>query len=214
MAITTEQIKELRDATGISVMQCKKALEEAGGDMEKALAILKEKSAEIAAKKSDREATAGFVAKAEKPGAGILLALRCETDFVAKNSDFVTLAQTLAQMALEKGKDVAEQAAPELLSGAVQKLGENVKLGEIASVEAPIVGSYVHDGHTGIMVGLSAGTEALARDIAMHIAAMNPEDTAALLAQPFVKNGEMTIEALLTSSQATVVKFIRVTTAQ
>ena len=102
--ITTEQVKELRDATGVSVMQCKKALEEAGGDMEKALLILKKKSTEIAAKKSDREAAAGTVAYAGKTGTGVLLALRCETDFVAKNSDFTTIAQTLAQTALEGGK--------------------------------------------------------------------------------------------------------------
>ncbi len=173
--ITTEQVKELRDATGVSVMQCKKALEEADGDKEKALLILKKKSTEIAAKKSDREATAGAVAKAQKDGMGLLLVLRCETDFVAKNSDFTTLADTLATMALEKGKEEAEKAAPDLIGSAIQKLGENIQLGEIATVSAPIVGSYVHDGRVGVLVGLSGGTEALAKDIAMHIAAMNPE---------------------------------------
>ena len=83
--ITTEQVKELRDKTGVSVMQCKKALEEAEGDMEKALLILKKKSTEIAAKKSDREATAGTIAKATAAGKGVLLVLNCETDFVARN---------------------------------------------------------------------------------------------------------------------------------
>lgn len=175
MTITTEQVKELRDETGVSVMQCKKALEEAGGDKEKALLILKKKSTEIAAKKSDREAAAGAVAKAQKDGKGVLLALRCETDFVAKNSDFTTLALSLAQMALEQGKEAAEKAAPELIGSAIQKLGENVQLGEIAIVDAPIIGTYVHDGRVGALVGLSGGTEALAKDIAMHIAAMNPE---------------------------------------
>ncbi len=173
--ITTEQVKELRDATGVSVMQCKKALEEAGGDMEKALLILKKKSTEIAAKKSDREAAAGTVAYAGKTGTGVLLALRCETDFVAKNSDFTTIAQTLAQTALEGGKEAAETAAPELVSGAVQKLGENVQLGEVAVVSAPTVGAYVHDGRVGVLVGLEGGTDELAKDVAMHIAAMNPE---------------------------------------
>jgi len=173
--ITTEQVKELRDATGVSVMQCKKALEEANGDMEKALLILKKKSTEIAAKKSDREATAGAVAFAGKPGTGVLLALRCETDFVAKNSDFTTIAQTLADKALEGGKEAAEAAAPELTSGAVQKLGENIQLGEVSVISAPIVGSYVHDGRVGVLVGLEGGSDELAKDIAMHIAAMNPE---------------------------------------
>lgn len=173
--ITTEQVKELRDKTGVSVMQCKKALEEAGGDMEKALLILKKKSTEIAAKKSDREATAGFVAKAEKPGTGLLLALRCETDFVAKNSDFTELAQKLATLAIDGGKEAAELAAPDLIGTAIQKLGENIQLGEVAAIEAPVVGSYVHDGRMGVVVGLSAGSEELAKDVAMHIAAMNPE---------------------------------------
>ena len=175
MQITTEQIKELRDKTSVSVMQCKKALEEAEGDMEKALLILKKKSTELAAKKSDREATAGFVAQASASGKGAILALRCETDFVAQNADFIAVANTLANIAVEKGKDAAVEASAELTSGAVQKLGENVQLGTVAVVTAPVIGMYVHDGRIGTVVGLSAGTEALARDIAMHISAMNPE---------------------------------------
>ncbi len=256
--ITTEQVKELRDKTGVSVMQCKKALEEAEGDMEKALLILKKKSTEIAAKKSDREATAGTIAKATKEGMGLLLALRCETDFVAKNDDFTKLADSLAAMALEKGAAAATAAAPDLIGSAVQKLGENVQLGEIAVVEAPVIGVYVHDGRVGTIVGLTGGTEAVAKDIAMHIAAMNPEyktrvdipedakakvkamyeeevaqsdkpaeikekmlngklDTffkeRTLLDQPFIKNPDMTIEALLKQNGATLVNFVRVATA-
>lgn len=175
MQITTEQVKELREATGVSVMQCKKALEEAGGDMEKALLILKKKSTEIAAKKSDREATVGYIAKAEKEGTGLLLTLRCETDFVAKNADFTTLADKLAMVALDGGKEAAEASAPELISSAIQKLGENIQLGDITSLSAPVIGIYVHDGRMGTIVGLSGGTAELAKDIAMHIAAMNPE---------------------------------------
>ncbi len=175
--ITTEQVKELRDQTGVSVMQCKKALEESGGDMEKALLILKKKSTEIAAKKSDREATAGYIAKAGTGDKALLLALKCETDFVAKNADFTSLAQNLADMALAQGKEVAQTAGAELISGAIQKLGENIQLGEIVAIEAPVVGSYVHDGRVGVIVGLSGGSEALAKDIAMHIAAMSPEYT-------------------------------------
>lgn len=258
MHITTEQVKELRDATGVSVMQCKKALEEAEGDMEKALLILKKKSTEIAAKRSDREATAGYIAKIEKPGMGMLLTLRCETDFVAKNSDFITIATTLAATALAEGKEAAEAQAPELLSQGVQKLGENIQLGEIVTIEAPIVGGYVHDGRIGTLVGISGGDEALAKDIAMHISAMNPEyktradvpaDAAdkvralfeeevnssdkpadikekmlagkieaffkerTLLDQPFIKNPEHSIAALLKQHNAELVSFVRVATA-
>ncbi len=175
MAITTEQVKELRDKTGVSVMQCKKALEEAGGDMEKALLILKKKSTELAAKKSDREATAGIIAKAEKDGAALLLTLRCETDFVAKNADFGAIATELANIALEKGRDAAVAASPDLISAGVQKLGENIQLGDIVGIEAPVVGVYVHDGRVGTIVGLKGGTQEVAKDIAMHVAAMNPE---------------------------------------
>lgn len=173
--ITTEQVKELRDQTGVSVMQCKKALEEADGDMEKALLILKKKSTEIAAKKSDREATAGYIAKAENSNKALLLTLKCETDFVAKNSDFINLAQDLAKMALEKGKDEMQSASSELISAGIQKLGENIQIGEVVEIEAPVVGTYVHDGRVGVIVGLNNGDNAIAKDIAMHIAAMNPE---------------------------------------
>ena len=98
MAITTEQIKELRDATGVSVMQCKKALEEAGGDMAKALLLLKKKSADIAAKKGDRELGSGTVATyIHANGAvGAMVLLSCETDFVAKNEEFKILAYEIA----------------------------------------------------------------------------------------------------------------------
>ena len=173
--ITTEQVKELRDKTGVSVMQCKKALEEAEGDVEKAVLILKKKSTEIAAKKSDREATAGTIAKGEKPGKAILLVLRCETDFVAKNADFIAIATTLAEKALNEGEEAAKAAAADLISTGVQKLGENVQLGEIVTVEAPVVGVYVHDGRVATIVGLTGGTAEVAKDIAMHVAAMNPE---------------------------------------
>jgi elongation factor Ts len=173
--ITTEQVKELRDKTGVSVMQCKKALEEAEGDMEKALLILKKKSTEIAAKKSDREATAGTIAKGERDGKAMLVVLRCETDFVAKNADFVAIATAIADKAISEGEEAAKAIATELVSMGVQKLGENVQLGEIVTVEAPVVGVYIHDGRVGTIVGLSGGTPEVARDVAMHVAAMNPE---------------------------------------
>lgn len=98
MAITTEQIKQLRDKTGISVMQCKKALEEAGGDESKALVILQKKSSEIALKKSDRTLGAGAVNVYIHPDrtVGSMVLLSCETDFVAKNAEFVSLAYDIA----------------------------------------------------------------------------------------------------------------------
>jgi elongation factor Ts len=173
--ITTEQVKELRDKTGISVMQCKKALEEAEGDMEKALLILKKKSTEVAAKKSDREATAGTIASKVAGAKGVLVVLRCETDFVAQNADFVLIANQLAEKALAEGEEAAKTLAPDLIGTGIQKIGENIQLGDIVTVEAPVIGAYVHDGHVASIVGLTGGNEAVAKDIAMHITAMNPE---------------------------------------
>lgn len=176
--ITTEQIKELRDATGVSVMQCKKALEEAEGNMEKALMILKKKSSEIAAKKSDREASQGMVAVASEPGKTVMLVLNCETDFVAKNEDFTALAKNLAQEALTSGVEAMKSNSAQKISEVIQKVGENIILGEVKEITgASAISSYVHNDKIGAVVALNGGDEALAKDLAMHVAAMNPEYT-------------------------------------
>jgi elongation factor Ts len=175
MAITTDQVKALRDQTGVSVMQCRKALEEAGGDMEKALMILKKKSSEIAAKKSDRDAADGRIAVAKNDSKAVLVELNCETDFVAQNSDFVTLAEALAQKALAEGKEAAEAAAPDMINPVIQKIGENIKLGRILEVSGGTIGSYVHNGKTAVVVSLTGGNAETAKDVAMHVAAMHPE---------------------------------------
>jgi elongation factor Ts len=173
--ITTEQIKELRDATGVSVMQCKKALEESAGDMEKALMILKKKSSEIAAKKSDREASEGFIVVKKGADKAVILELNCETDFVAKNSDFMDLANALADKALTLGVESMSAESEGMISPVIQKIGENIKLGRVESVSGSVLGSYIHDGKSGVLVSLEGGDEVLAKDIAMHIAAMKPE---------------------------------------
>lgn len=175
MAITTEQIKELRDETGVSVMQCKRALEEAGGDKEMALMILKKKSSEVALKKSDREALDGVIVSKVANGKGIMLTLHCETDFVAKNSDFTTLANTLADKALTDGIEKMKNEAMDTINPVIQKIGENIQLGEISEVSGDIIGSYIHDGKTGTMVALTGGNADIAKDIAMHTVAMKPE---------------------------------------
>src|SRR3989344_2806108 len=103
--ITTEQIKELRDSTGISVMQCKRALEEAEGDMKKALAILKKTSSDIALKKADRLAADGAVTVKDNGNKAVLVSLHCETDFVSRNEDFTGLLSALADKALAEGAE-------------------------------------------------------------------------------------------------------------
>lgn len=173
--ITTELIKELRDSTGISVMQCKRALEEAEGDMEKALAILKKTSSDIALKKADREANDGAVIVKSNNEKTILLALHCETDFVSKNEDFQKLLNTLADKALTEGAENAKNSAKDLIDPIVQKTGENIQIGDIYEITGESVGNYVHNGKSAVVVSLTGGDADLAKDIAMHIAAMKPE---------------------------------------
>ncbi len=175
MAISIEQVKELRDQTGVSIMQCRKALEEAQGDMEKAAMILKKKSSEAAAKKSDREVSEGTIVVARNGNKAVAVELLCETDFVAKNEDFVNLANALAQKAATEGVAAMEATAPDMISLVVQKVGENVKLGKSFEISGDVIGSYVHDGKSGALVSLKGGSEELAKDLAMQITAMNPE---------------------------------------
>lgn len=172
--MSIELIKQMRDATGLSVMQCKKALEETGGDMEKALMLLKKKSSDAATKKADRETGSGRVAVATNGGKTCVLTLYCETDFVAKNDDFIALADSLASYALSNGKEALETNSAELINPVIQKIGENMKLGSIDIIEGDVVGTYIHNGVIAVAVNLQGGTPELAKDIAMHISAMKP----------------------------------------
>jgi elongation factor Ts len=172
--ITAEQVKELRDSTGVSVMQCKNALEEANGDVEKALIILKKKSSSIAMKKADRNAKDGIIVIKENSDKTLLLMLHTETDFVSKNADFVNLANKLADMAIKDGIEDMKSKSLDIINEIVQKVGEKIELGKVEELVGAIIGSYVHNNKSAVAVSLSAGTKELARDIAMHIAAMKP----------------------------------------
>lgn len=169
-----DQVKALRDESGVSVMQCRKALEEADGDMEKARVILSKKSSEAAAKKADRETADGTVVVTETADGLIMFTLLCETDFVAKNEDFVKLANDLAEVVKANGKEALETKAEEMIAPVIQKVGENIRIGKIETVSGDAVGSYVHSGKMGAIVALTGGDKDLAKDIAMHIAAMKP----------------------------------------
>lgn len=175
MQITTELVKELRDQTGVSVMQCRKALEEAEGDMEKALAILKKSSSDVASKKKDRLANDGSLKIVSDGEKTIMLALHCETDFVSKNEDFVNLLNTLAEKALKEGAEAVKNNSKELIDLVIQKTGENIQLGEIYEIVGSNVGYYVHNGKSAVIVSLEGADQSLAKDIAMHTAAMKPE---------------------------------------
>lgn len=172
--ISTEQIKELRDMTGISVMQCKKALEEAGGDKEKALAILRKKSGDIAAKKSERELGAGVVESYvhTTKTIGALVELSCETDFVARNEEFVTLARDIAMHITATSPEYVDetQISEEAREKAIELFKKEVEeSGKPADIKAKM------------MEG--------------KLAAYFGERT--LLAQPFVKNPDLTIKQLI-----------------
>lgn len=172
--VTTEQLKQLREETGVSVMQCKKALEEAGGDMEKARIILKKKSGDAAAKKADRELGAGAIVTLEANGKVVMLSLLCETDFVAKNEDFINAANEIAGMASTSGADGLEDASKDMVAALIQKVGENVKLGDVIVTEATNTGFYNHNGQYAAVVSLKETNADLAKDIAMHATAMRP----------------------------------------
>lgn len=174
MAITAAQVNELRKRTGISMMACKKALEEAGGDEEKAIEILRKKGAAKAAEKSDRETSEGIIVTKVDGDKAVIVKLSCETDFVAKNEEFVAIANKAAETALAQGVDAAKTEADPAIKELFTKLGENMSI-EIDVVEGEGVGEYVHtNGKVGAIVKLSSADAEKSRDIAMHITAMNP----------------------------------------
>jgi len=172
--ITAEQVKNLRDQTGVSVMQCRNALIEAEGDLEKALIILKGKSSGIAVKKADRDAKNGIVLVREKDNKGIIVTLHSETDFLVKNEDFINLANKLADIAINDGLSVLNEKSPDMINEIIQKTGEKIILGNISEINGNVLGSYVHNNKSAVIVALSESDKDVAKDVAMHIAAMKP----------------------------------------
>ncbi len=184
MAITANMVKELRERTGLGMMECKKALVDSNGDIELAIENLRKASGLKAAKKAGRTAAEGVVmARVAADGSfGQLLEVNSETDFVARDDNFLGFATAVLEKAYStKQADVAAvmsgdlEAAREAL---VQKIGENISVRRIAAVApaAGVVGSYVHSNNRiAVLVELKGGSVELARDIAMHVAAVNPQ---------------------------------------
>ncbi|MDO9317653.1 MAG: translation elongation factor Ts [Gammaproteobacteria bacterium] len=182
--ITAGMVKELRERTGLGMMDCKKALVEADGDMEKAIDDLRKASGMKAAKKAGRIAAEGIVmTKVAADGKyGITLEVNSETDFVARDSNFLNFANTILEQAFKtKQTDVAALMAGDLENARealVQKIGENINVRRIQLVEAAsngVVDAYVHSNNRiAVMVALTGGNDVLAKDIAMHVAAVNP----------------------------------------
>lgn len=182
-------VKRLREQTGAGFMDCKKALEAGEGDLEKALTWLKEKGIAKAASKSDRKTSEGIIAPAiaNDQSRGVLVAINCETDFVAKNQDFLAFADALSQLALaEKITDLDALMQAEMPDGQtveaarsalVAKVGENCQISRVEALEVVpggMVAHYQHGARIGVLVALSQPNESLGRDLAMHVAASRP----------------------------------------
>lgn len=178
-AISASMVKELRERTGLGMMECKKALVEADGNLELAIENLRKSSGMKAAKKAGRVAADGVVRVAVNGSQGTLLEVNSETDFVARDDNFSAFAdKVIAKASLAASTDVGTLMEGELedaRSALVQKIGENITVRRIEKISASVVGVYVHSNEKiGVMIGLDGGSKELAKDIAMHVAASNP----------------------------------------
>ncbi|WP_339075092.1 translation elongation factor Ts [Teredinibacter turnerae] len=264
MAVSASLVKELRERTGLGMMECKKALAETDGDIDAAIENLRKASGLKAAKKADRTAAEGVVASkvADDGSYGVLVEVNSETDFVARDAGFLAFVDSVVEKAFSaKAADVAavnDEAMESTRQALVQKIGENIGIRRVSLIEADggLVGAYVHSNNRiAVMVQLAnGGSVELAKDVAMHIAAVNPqvvnpEDMPeevvnkekdiikaqpdmegkpeqivekmmtgrinkflkenSLVEQPFVKDPEITVGALVKKEGASVVSFSR-----
>ncbi len=184
MNITADTVKQLRERTGAGMMECKKALVETKGDLDAAAELMRKSGLAKADKKAARVAAEGTVAAERDGNSAVLVEVNCETDFVARSAEFQAFARELAKSALAKSPDTLEA----LLSSAneagsfedqrralIAKIGENISVRRFVKVTAPgALGTYIHGSRIGSLVALEGGDEALARDLAMHVAAVNP----------------------------------------
>ena len=188
MAITASMVKELRETTGAGMMDAKKALTETDGDFEASIDWLRTKGLAKAAKKSSRVAAEGLVAVAVKDGKGVAVEVNSETDFVAKNSDFQEMVGSIANAAL--GVSNTAELSNELIAGKsvsvtitdnIAKIGENMTLRRMETIQAEKVVTYVHNsatqnmGQIGVLVAINGEDSEFARQVAMHVAAANPQ---------------------------------------
>jgi elongation factor Ts len=185
--ITAADVNKLRQITGAGMMDCKKALVEAGGDFEKAIEVLRKKGQKVAANRADRESTEGAaIAKVNADNTvGVAIVLACETDFVGKNESFVSLANEFADLAFNYDTkeafleaDFNGMSVAEKLIEQTGVIGEKIEINAFEKIEAPYVGFYIHAGNKiATLVGLSAnikGSDVVAKDVSMQVAAMNP----------------------------------------
>ncbi len=187
MAVTALMVKELRERTGAGMMECKKALVETGGDMDAAIRFLRESGLAQADKKAARIAAEGKIVLAisDDGKQAVMVEVNCETDFVAKDENFNAFAGAVARNALQmEATDLASLMKSELDGTSIElarqalvaKIGENIQVRRIEHIATDhTLGSYIHGGRIGVTVNLEGGDAELARDLAMHVAALNPE---------------------------------------
>ena len=186
--IKAAEVSKLRKITGAGMMDCKKALQESDGDFDKAIEIIRKKGQSVANKRADREATEGVVlAKVNKTGnKGAIIALNCETDFVAKNANYVNFAQSILDLALSeepssldelKGLKLGDSTVQESITEQIGIIGEKLDLAYYDKIDAPSVTAYIHPGNKlASLVGLNLDNidPQIGKDVAMQVAAMNP----------------------------------------
>jgi elongation factor Ts len=187
--ITAQDVNKLRSITGAGMMDCKKALTECDGDFEKAIDYLRKKGQKVAANRSDREAKEGAVIAKITPDAkkGIIVMVNCETDFVAKNQEFIDFATTLADIAISKNCNTADElkaaaynsdiTVADKIMEMVGKIGEKIEIGAFETLTAEKVTPYIHHGNRlATLVGFnkSFADEQIGKNVAMQVAAMNP----------------------------------------
>ncbi|MCP5124712.1 MAG: elongation factor Ts [Gammaproteobacteria bacterium] len=264
--ITAALVKELRERTGSGMMECKRALQETGGDIEAAVESMRKAGQAKADKKASRIAAEGLIVVKQANGATAMVEINCETDFVTKNEDFRAFADAVAEVALQgEWADLDALLAANMANGqsveqnrreCIAKIGENINVRRFArlATSGGVLGSYLHGVRIGVLVELEGGDSDLAKDIAMHVAASRPLCISAdqvpaellarekdifaaqaaasgkpaniidkmvegrlrkyleevtLLGQPFVKDTEQSVDKLLKSHKARVIRFER-----
>lgn len=185
MEITATMVKELRDKTGAGMMDCKKALAESEGDMEKAVEVLRQKGISSAEKKMGRIAAEGLVASAVIGTKGAMVELNCETDFVAKNDEFKELAQKLAEGIAEGEANTVEEllatkcaaldkTLEEVIKEKIATIGEKITVRRFVKYEGNLA-TYIHNGKIGVLLETDKTNEEVAKDVCLHIASSAPE---------------------------------------
>ena len=184
MNITADSVKQLRERTGAGMMECKKALVETQGDLDAAAELMRKSGLAKADKKAARVAAEGTVAVERDGNSAVLVEINSETDFVARSDEFLAFARQVARTALDKAPgDLAALLAQQHGAGTLEdqrraliaKIGENISVRRFVRITAPgALGTYIHGGRIGSLVALKGGDEALAKDLAMHVAAVNP----------------------------------------